>query len=52
MCENKLEPTESLSQRQCVLIKKVITLSLELGVILLLEDEYNVSSDSIRLQAR
>jgi hypothetical protein len=35
-----------------VLIKKVITLSLELGVILLLEDEYNVSSDSIRLQAR
>ena len=52
MCKNKLEPTESLSQRQGVLIKEIIALSLEFGVILLLEDKYNVSSDSIRLQAR
>jgi hypothetical protein len=52
MCKNKLEPAESLSQRQGVLIKEIIALSLEFGVILLLEDEYNVSGDSIRLQAR
>lgn len=52
MCKNKLEPTESLCQRQGVLIKEIITLSLEFRVILQLEDKYNVSSDSIRLQSR
>ena len=52
MCKNKLEPTESLSQRQGVLIKEIIALSLEFGVILLLKDEYNVSGDSVRLHAR
>lgn len=47
--ENKLEATKGLSEVQGVLVEEVISLSLELGMLLLLEDEDNVSSDSIGL---
>ena len=52
MCQHKLEATESLGKRKGMLVKDIITLSLELGMILLLEDENNVTCNCIRLQAQ
>jgi hypothetical protein len=50
--QNKLEATKRLSEGQGVLVEEVITLSLELGMLLLLEHKNDVSSHSIRLHIR
>jgi hypothetical protein len=47
--QNKLEATQRFSQGQCVLVEEVIALSLELGMLLLLENKDDISSGSIRL---
>jgi len=52
MCQHKLEATKSLGKREGVLIEEVITLSLELGMILLLEHKNNVTCLCIRLPAQ
>ena len=49
MSQDKLEPTESFCKREGVLDKEIISLSLELWVLLLLNDEHYISSDCIRL---
>jgi hypothetical protein len=48
--KHKLETTQSLSKRQCVLYKKVFTLSFELGVFFLLKHKYNIPSNCVWLQ--
>jgi hypothetical protein len=50
--ENKLEATQRFSQGQCVLVEEVIALPLELGMLLLLENKDDISSDSVRLHTR
>lgn len=50
MGEYELKSTESFSEGQCVLHKQIITLSLELGVVLLSQNKHYIPSDSIWLQ--
>ena len=52
MGQDELEPTKSFSERYGMLIEEIIALSLELRVFLLLDDKYNVSSNSVRLKTK
>ena len=49
MGQDKLEPTEGFCKREGMLHKEIISLSLELWVLLLLNDEHDITSDCIRL---
>ena len=49
MGQDKLEPTEGFCKREGMLHKEIISLSLELWVLLLLNDEHYITSDCIRL---
>lgn len=49
MSQNILEAAQCFGEGQGVLIEEVVALSLELGVLLLLEDKDYVSSEGIRL---
>ena len=50
MSQGKLEAAKSLSQAECMFNIQIVKLSFELGMILQLQHENNVSSYRIRLQ--
>lgn len=50
MRQHKLEATQRFGEGESMFIEKIITLSLKLGMLFLLEDKHNITGDTVRLQ--